>query len=524
MRNSFWRSSLLAAALLLAACGGGAGTRTTSTATHGPVSVRLDGDWITLNPYATSTINTVVIMSGIYDRLVALSPDQKSVVPYLAKSFKVTPTPLTFDIRKGVTCSDGTPVGPTQIADSLRFMLTQVGVTQILGPGPGSAHSISSDDNAGTVTVTMAKPFSDAIYNFTNTHAAILCPAEINLIKQGVSDKAVGSGPYTISNAVHNDHMTLQPRSDWTWGPNGESAKNPGFPSQLNLMIVGNETTAANELLTGQLNVAGVSGADVTRLIDNKSFIHTTYGGSYLSELAFNDNVALVKDPKIRQAIITAINTKDFMQADTGGFGVTSPSYLAPAAACYDAATAKLHPTQSVTDSQKLFQAAGYTLDNSKLTKNGQPLTIRLLSTSARFGHGPEYLSDTLSKVGINVQLTNVDSGTYTANILAGKYDVVTTFLSGGGPAPGNYILYMTGPTNAHGGSNSGIDDPEVDPLVTAAFQATGATQCAAWAKVQEKVIGNWDALPLDQQTKQYFTTGIKMDTGTWIWLDSLHR
>jgi len=523
MRKHVW-ILLAAAALLGGACGSGSTSGSGSSAPHSTVSVRLDGDWITLNPYATSTINTVVVMSGIYDRLVALSPDQKSVVPYLAKSFKVTPSSLTFEIRKGVTCSDGTPLGPSQVADSLRYMLTQVQVSQILGPGPGSAHSISSDDAAGTVTVNLAKPFSDAIYNFTNPHAAILCPGEINLIKQNVSDKAIGSGPYTIANAVHNDHMTLQPRSDWTWGPNGESAKNPGFPSQLNLMVVGNDTTVANELLTGQLNVAAVSGPDVTRLINNKSFIHTTFGGSYLSELAFNDNVALMKDQKIRQGIITAINTKDFMQADTGGFGVTSPSFLAPAAACYDAATAKLAHTPSVTDAQKILQSDGYTLDNGKLMKNGQQLSIRLLSTSARFGQAPEYVSDTLTKVGINVQLTNVDSATYTSNILSGKYDVVTGFLSGGGPAPGNYILYMTGPTNGHGGSNSGIDDPEVDQLVTAAFQATGSAQCPAWAKVQEKLIQNWDALPLDQQTKQYFTTGVKMDTGTWVWLDSLHR
>jgi peptide/nickel transport system substrate-binding protein len=515
----------LATGLVLASCGSSSSSKPTagssSSAKSAPVSVRLFGDWPTLNPYATNgNINSIIVDTGIYDRLVALSEDGKTAVPYLATKWTATPTELVFTIRPGVTCSDGTPLGPAEVAKSLQFLSTQSENKLLLGPGP---YTITNDDS--TVTIKLGSPFSDALLDFTSPHASIICPAEIPLIQAGNSLQAVGSGPYTITQAVHGDHMTMAPRSEWTWGPNGESAKKPGFPSEVTLRVVGNDTTAANEILTGQLDVGSVTGPDVNRLKAKKSLLYSQYGGSYLSELVFNPKVDVLQDVKVREAISRAIDTKAFMQADTGGFGVTSPSMLAPGAQCYDANVAKLVPSPSVSEAQKILQADGYTLSNGQIMKDGKQLTLRLLSTTANFSTAAtEYLAATLGKVGIATPVTNVNAAAYGPALTGGNFDIGVGFLSGGGPAPGNYILYMTGPSFAHGGGNSGLDDPEVDALVTAAFAASGSAQCPAWAKVQEKVIQNHDTVPLDQQTKQYFSNGVQMTPLTAITLDSLHR
>src|SRR5262249_44013452 len=112
---------LAAAVLVVSACGSGgsSGSPTAKSTSSAPVSVRMVGDWPTLDPYATlGNINSDIILTGIYDRLVALSPDGKSVVPYLATKWTVTPTSLTFTIRHGVTCSDGAALGAAQVAQS----------------------------------------------------------------------------------------------------------------------------------------------------------------------------------------------------------------------------------------------------------------------------------------------------------------------------------------------------------------------------------------------------------------------
>jgi peptide/nickel transport system substrate-binding protein len=527
--------TLVAVSLVAAACSSGAtsgassvggastGSSSGKAAGHSPVTVRLTGDWFHLDPYLTSgNINTDIISSGVFDRLVALGPDGRTVVPYLATKWTSTPTSLTFTIRPGVTCSDGTPLGATQIAQSLNYMTTQPEAKLLLGAGP---YVITGDANAGTVKISFNTPYSDALYKLTDPHASIVCPADIPLLQAKNTTQVVGSGPYTITDAVHNDHVTLAARKGWTWGPNGESVNKAGFPSGLTLQVVTDDSTAANELLTGQLDVATITGADVARLVADKSFTHTTFGGQYLSNLVFNPSKATLQDAKVREAISLAIDTNAFMKADTGGYGVTSSSFFAPAATCYDPKVASLTPASSVSAAMKVLESDGYTNTGGKMTKNGTQLSLNMATTTAYFSPaGQEYIAATLGQAGIAVKITSVDASSYNGLLVAGNYDIAQQLLSGGGPAPGDYILYMTGPSFAQGGGNTSINDPNVNSLVQAAFSATGSSQCPAWAAVQEAVIKNHDVLPLDQQTKQYFTRGIKMIPFSMVHLDTLTR
>jgi peptide/nickel transport system substrate-binding protein len=345
------------------------------------------------------------------------------------------------------------------------------------------------------------------------------------MMKAKNSTSVVGSGPYTMTQAVHSDHINLTARKGWTWGPNGESTDAPGYPSALTIHVVTDESTAANELLTGQLDVASMTGPDVKRLLATTSLQHKTFGGQYLSNLVFNPSNAALQDPQVRKAISQAIDTSAFMQADTGGFGVTSAGPFAPAATCYDPNVTSLVTPPSVDTAKATLVADGYTISGSTASKNGKALSFTMVTTTQNFSSaGQELIADTLSKVGIHVTIKSVDSSSYNQLLVAGNYDLAQQLLSGGGPAPGDYILYMTGPSFKAGGGNTSINDPAVNALVQAAFASTPATQCAAWAAVQEAVIKNNDVLPLDQQVKQYFTKGISMIPFSMLHLDTLTR
>ncbi|MDT4892362.1 MAG: peptide/nickel transport system substrate-binding protein [Pseudonocardiales bacterium] len=499
----------------------GASSSSPKAAGHANVNVRIGGDWPTLDPYQTSgNLNTDILDSGIFDRLVALGPDGKTVVPYLATKWDVTPTKLTFTIRPGVTCSDGTPLDAAAIAGSLNYLITQPEAPQELGGGP---YTITND--ASTVTISLGKPYSDALYKLSDAHASIICPAGVTMMKAKNSTQTVGSGPYTIAEAVHSDHVKLNARPGWNWGPNGETTDGAGRPSSLTVHVVTDESTAANELLTGQLDVASITGPDVARLIADKSLTHSTFGGQYLSNLVFNPSNVALQDQQVRKAISQAIDTKAFMQADTGGYGVTSASPFAPGATCFDPSVASLVSPPSVDTAKATLQADGYTISGGKATKDGKQLTFTMVTTTQNFSAaGQEYIASTLGQVGIDVKIKSVDASTYNQLLVAGNYDLAQQLLSGGGPAPGDYMLYMTGPSFKDGGGNTSINDPAVNALVQTAFSSTPDTQCAAWNAVQQAVIKNNDVLPLDQQQKQYFAKGIKMITFTLLHLDTLTR
>ena len=85
------------------------------------MTVRSIDDVDTFNPATTAAPNmSVQAIELTYDRLLYLSPGGK-LEPYLATSWKTTPDGAVLRIRKGVTCSDGTPMTPSVIADSLRY-------------------------------------------------------------------------------------------------------------------------------------------------------------------------------------------------------------------------------------------------------------------------------------------------------------------------------------------------------------------------------------------------------------------
>ena len=124
------------AAAVAAASGGAAAT----------VTVRLGGDWFHFDMQAYETGNTP-FLTAFYDRLVGWGPKRK-LVPYLATSWKQTPTKVTFQLRRDAKCADGTPVTPQVIVNSMRRLFEGPKqnnfLLQYFGPGPYSIARTSS--------------------------------------------------------------------------------------------------------------------------------------------------------------------------------------------------------------------------------------------------------------------------------------------------------------------------------------------------------------------------------------------
>src|SRR5437660_6464322 len=126
-------------AVTLAACGGSSSPSTSTgasanvakqtssgggTVVSGPggtVRIRSIDDLDTFDPAKTGAPNMAVqAIQLAYDRLLYLSPSGK-IEPYLASSWTTTPSSATFTIRKGPTCSDGTPITASVVANSLKY-------------------------------------------------------------------------------------------------------------------------------------------------------------------------------------------------------------------------------------------------------------------------------------------------------------------------------------------------------------------------------------------------------------------
>ncbi len=507
VRWSSRRRALLAVSIAfitgLAACGGGGTSGSSSARTYvagGTLTIRGIGDFRLFDPMIAADNTTNLYMANSYATLLYLGADGK-LVGYLAKSWKASATSVTFTLKSGITCADGTPVTPTVVKNSFQrmFDIKDAYNSILFGPGP---YSTSADDAAGTFTFTVGTPYSDLLYSFSqtfpNSHTGIICPAGLKDTSQ-FPTKMFGAGPYTLVDAVHSDHVTFKLRSDFAWGPYGVTAKTVGMPDTLIYKIIGSETTAANALLTGAVDVAPVAGSDIDRLLNETTLIQARTLASYaLRNLAFNESPGHIgTDQSIRQALITAVDPQGYLQGAYNGHGQTSSTFVAESVNCYDPSTQKMVPKPSITAARKILTDAGWTYgSNGKLSKNGQNLKFAYMGSAAE-GAASEYLAGQWSQMGADVNLTIPDSTTYAQYLLASNFEVSTI----GGVVPTPTIAAaskrISGPVPPKGTNYPQITDPLLDSEAAAAQQTTGADSCRHWANFQQELWKKWHLRPL---------------------------
>jgi peptide/nickel transport system substrate-binding protein len=501
------------------ACGSSAqpsGTSTNAIA-GGSMTVRISGDFRSLDPQTLPDAPTVQVVSTMYATLLALDKAGKPI-PYIAKSWKATANAITFNLRGDVSCSDGTPLSATVVKNSLQRLIDSKSTYNALNFGP-APYTVTGDDSAGTVTFTSGGPFGDLVYGFTpnlpGSQSGIICPAGLPKGTDFLT-KSYGAGPYTLVEAVHGDHVTLKLRPEFKWGPQAVTASTVGIPSTLTFKTVGSDTTAANLLLTGGLDAAQINGPDVNRLLNDTSVKHSAASSWNIYQMIFNMTPGRpAADEKVRQALITAVDAKAFNQAATGGRGTVMTSVFTADMQCYDPNTARLIPKTNLDAAKKILTDDGYTYVNGKATKNGKPLSLKFVG-SLQFGGGPEYVLNQYNQLGVTVEFSNPDFGPWGLAVQTSNFDVTLYTPSSPGPFPGPVAARLSGNLPPKGTNFALITDPVVNQEGAAGRASTGEEACKHWTTFQEQILKGWYVQPLMRPPADIFTKGVDISMGAF--------
>jgi peptide/nickel transport system substrate-binding protein len=469
----------------------------------GNLNVRLTGDWDVLDPSGATVPNAagLEMMLGTYDRLVQDQP-RGDPVPYLATSWRFTDSAsIVFDLRSDVTCQDGTPLTPTAVANSFTRLFQTPNAATVFGAG---TPTITPNDAAHTIEFKWSHPNLDALFGFGTPTAGVICPAGL-ADPSKLTDTPAGSGPYVLSSAVHGASAVLRKNPAWSWGPGGATAQD--LPDTLTFTVVANDTTAANELITGELDAATIQGPDVARLDANSALQHIVTKPAKLVPLTLNATTGHpTADPQVRRAIMTAVDPAAWNQATYDGRGQTGTSIFSTDARCYEPATAELMPKPSLDSARQILLADGYTLgSDNRFSKNGQPLSLDVLGSPAQWGKGTEYIGVQLTALGVNVTVDDLDRATYVMRLRAGNYDV-SMFPQVSPDIPSGQLQYMAGPLPPTGVNFAYYVDPTADSDFEAALNADQAQQCQDWSKFQLDLLRNSDYLPLAAPPSDFFT------------------
>jgi peptide/nickel transport system substrate-binding protein len=497
----------LAAGGVLAGCGTGSKSSTGSSpaSQNASLSVRMTADYDTLDPFRLIAVASVGLDTATYDRMVWADASGR-ILPYLAKSWTVTPTRIAMQVRTDVRCADGTRLTPADMAASLRRFVSPT-VTPptrgvYLGPGPFTVTS-----SADTVTLSTKTP-TDMLPGLSQV--LIVCPAGLR-DEASLANKPAGSGPYVLVHAVRGESYTLKRRSDWTWGPQGASK---ALPRTLVYKVVTNDSTAANLLTSGGLDVAEVEGPDARRVTGDGSLTLHPARDFGMTFLQFNEAPGhATTDLAVRRALSSATDRNAWNKASGIGNGHPSTSMYPQNMQCYDASTASVAPAYSPALARAELEKAGYVPGaGGTLTKAGKPLTIRVLGWESNL-LGPDYVAAALQKIGVKATLQKVDIGTQIETEQKGDFDINIIDSRFAAPVKTGSIGFLLGPGGKQGLNFGSAQNREAEHWVAVASRKVGDAACPAWGNVQKAFAKEADAQPLMSETYSWFARkGIGFD------------
>jgi peptide/nickel transport system substrate-binding protein len=468
--------------------------------TGGAVRIRSVDDVDTFDPAKTGATNLAVqTLMMTYDRLVYTDP-KGEVKPFLASKWTTTPNSATFTIVDGATCADGTPITPTVIANSLKYSLAEKTAGPYVGYilGPGKLDSITADDGAKTVTIKLTKPYNALVQSLSTAFpGSIICPAGLEDTK-GLGATPQGSGPYQLdkSASVRGSKYVFNLR-------NGFKAGNDGVPSTVTFDVATDETTGANLLATGQVDIAPVSGTNERRIDANPSnYTYKTQGlqvGSWAT-LLNQEKGRVGADPAVRQAVYMALDNKAMVKAAFADLGVPFDTMLTPNMKCYNADVGSSAAAYDPTGAKAVLEKAGWTAgSDGTRSKDGKPLKLRLTMWNTTDPLG-DYMQQQLAKVGIDVTVKSTDIGSWITDLFTTKNFDATVF-----------AYYSSFPNPAiipAQDASLSIDDERYTALAQTAAQAEAGSECAAYDAAFEQAAKNFDVRPMGVSKVAWFAKG----------------
>jgi peptide/nickel transport system substrate-binding protein len=458
----------------------------------GAATVSIPGDPGNLDPQMTVLQTTRYVDTFAYDTLVNIVGPGK-IASGVAQSWKVvSPKKVQFTLRPGVTCSDGTKMTASVVKQNLDFVGNPANKSPLLGLFMPVGATVTANNGTRSVVVATSTPNPFMIQGLALVQ--LVCSkglANRSLLDHGTN----GSGPYALTASVPGDHYTFTARKGYAWGPGGASTAVKGMPAKVTLKVVSNETTAANLLLSGGLNLAAIGGPDRTRV--GKAHLFTVVSPAQPNEIIFNENAGHpAANPAVRRALVQALNLDQIGKVVTSGFGLKMTQL-------------SLQNFTPCAGNSISGNVPAYNPSAAKSALGGVKLKL-LYATDQGPSYPPaaELAQQQLAAAGVNVTLDPQGVANLQATLFGtGDWDAVIIGIGVANPA--QFTAFVSGPTPPNGTNFAGIANADYKLAVSRAVRRVGAVGCKYWLNGESALFKAGDLAPLEVTTAA--TYGRKM-------------
>jgi peptide/nickel transport system substrate-binding protein len=442
------------------------------------IVVGIEAEPTSLDPQQVTDINTMRVLSNLYDTLVHMSAEGFEPQPGMAQSWDISDDGLeyTFELREGLTFHDGTPVDAAAVEFTFERMLDPEHPYADTGPFPFAATYFSQVETVEavdplTVRFTLAEPFSAFLGNLSSMTAAIISPTALEEFGADFSQRGVGSGPYQLASWERGSRVVLEANANYWEGA-------PPTPQAVFVPIVDNVARVV-ALQSGQLNIAvNIQPDSIAGLEEDPRFEVLQQVGPHIWWITLDMNNEHLADKRVRQALNYAIDREAITNDILKGTGVPAYGPIPPGLAGYDPELTSY--TYDPERARELLAEAGF----------ADGFTIDLwVPTSGSGMQEPVPMGTAIqaywADIGVNARINTLDWGTYLSNLAAPPAESgYTTFelsfmLGTGEPDILISTLLSTEQIAPAGINTGGYSNPEVDRLAAEARRELDASNRA---------------------------------------------
>jgi peptide/nickel transport system substrate-binding protein len=282
------------------------------------------------------------------------------ILPWLAESWKPSTDgkQMTFTLRQGVKFHDGTTFDAAAVKWNIERYKTGKG-------------SLRTGDLSLVDTVDVVDP-NTVRFNLKQAFAPLL-GALVDRAGMMVSQKVVdamgadftlkpfkaGTGPFILTEAVKNDHYTLEKNPDW-WGKDAAGNKLP-FLDKITVKPILDADVRLTNLRTGNAQILNlINGKDVPAVRNDPTLTYLEVGSFSWNSMVPNEALGyLFNEKKYVKAVAMALDRDEILQKGPAqGVGLVGWGPISPAHFAYDSSF-KPWPKADIDGAKKLVAEVG---------------------------------------------------------------------------------------------------------------------------------------------------------------------
>jgi len=378
-------------ALVLAACGstpvsgttGGAASATPAAGKPiygGTITFGLENDVSNLDPMLSGLFVDRNIHYAMYDSLVRVSP-KGDIIPWLAETWTTSTDgkTVTFNLRKGVKYHDGTAFDAASVKWNIERYINTKGSSRT-----GDLSAVASVDvvDANTVKFNLKSAFAPLLAALVDRAGMMVSQKVVDAMGADFTLKPfkAGTGPFILTEAVKNDHYTLERNPDW-WGKDDKGNKLPFLDKIIVKPILDRDVLLTN-LRTGQIQLINdLAGKDVPATKSDPTLTYQEVGSFAWSSMIPNEAKDFIfNEKRYVKAVAMAIDRQEILDKGPtqGNLGLVGWGPIAPAHFAYDPSF-KPFPKADPEGAKKLVADVGRgPLKFELLVSSGDQTTIQL--------------------------------------------------------------------------------------------------------------------------------------------------